>query len=1447
MQAVSTVESYAVIANHYQSNIDQFIEISMDKCSLNESALNPSSLGEESENKCSATDSLGGKNLVILNAVKVLAEVISSTSSNLDLRLASGHLMVLLFKVFGSNVDYVFEYFFSNRFMQSENPSNFKYSKPLFMIALFHGVLCTFPAEEMFQIDMPESFFGSKTSVNNHLDADNNPDLNNQSDSVCVYTDKEKKNVTQINGDKVIGFTILEETLALSNNDDCEVVLSCIRLLNQWMHRVSASANNCRMVQLRLELEGELENQILDAIFTIWEHYVDRIKHAACDVFVKFLNIKKVALGIDSEKYFQKLVDDQMKSIYSKKSAVSAVRCIVKHIEVKELISKYPKLSLFCVTSMEDFDKASGCSDLIKAMFVKYAEEVSENDWKNYWIPIIFDNFKPSMMTFGFELLVKKFVATQPKCIRATIDYILKCSDMNYDSFMLLIMCVKVARTSSVVKPDVLVGNDELWKNLLPYDVIQECLFHEDYRVQLTAYDLLCTPVKTTEPLTRKEFEILLEYFIPGLEYDVPAQRQSLIVSTKRLFFRIKDSVFNIKTKIGKFRKQDSDQLQLANQILLNAKNFCLDLFENLLINIHSSSSYPRRACAIFVLSLYQEILFDNMRDDLKDTLSSPVAVNSLIDALNDDYEANKIIVLRILRRIPDVYSHISPSMNQSITCGVLSMSSSCKPAVTLTATYLLKFVHSNIIVNKNLDFSEWDSSLEDDDTHNLHISKEVQDPIILCKFLHYSLKSEVFLASRDLFGAAATAPMYGRLACLRAVLQEIPKAHFAVHHESWRVFMLDLVKTFFMIKDIVCPIVSEESPEGNIPMDIEILDRNVSNSIGYNCPFGANIITADSHPDELRKAVCVSAQMLLLCAWRSIKEMSATLGHLVSVVPILGENYVFSRSDVESIGAYFLSILTEAKHKGAFEQTYAGFVQVCETLWHSREKELQLLPQVWMNDVLENIEVTLSVDDKLCATRRSAGLPFIISAILSTEPETQTSDRSQVMKLTVDRLLYLAHATLEETSLETKLHSLNILRVIYRDSKLCEYTMAFAAEGVMAALEGFDNYHWSIRNSSTLLFAALLTRMMGVKRNKDDLHANNSMSAQVFFKRFPLLYDFLLDKLKMGINEMESGKIGAAIYPILLLLARLSTNLIEGVSSSLSLQYFIPAILQCSGSQIYQVRYLSARALVPMITLASLVNTLTLLIERIESAKENCVHGALLCIEKVVSCYGHNISADLVSGVIQVCLTALSRKCLLTKSVAADIIIQCRDSKLIQCPKTDCVLLETVGSLYEEAARRSYKAWVPGLQAYQTLICKLFLSLQPNLEFDDNISSFGSTCPVSRIVLLETALCRKKFTPTLIRIAHSSLILDSKEEPNVVAYKYILAFLQNEDCLKMACVSELVKVLSDVKEFIEKIDPDRERYPEDIMYGIQLLEKVFQIEEIKVNNILNELGDSIF
>jgi thyroid adenoma-associated protein len=76
------------------------------------------------------------------------------------------------------------------------------------------------------------------------------------------------------------------------------------------------------------------------------------------------------------------------------------------------------------------------------------------------------------------------------------------------------------------------------------------------------------------------------------------------------------------------------------------------------------------------------------------------------------------------------------------------------------------------------------------------------------------------------------------------------------------------------------------------------------------------------------------------------------------------------------------------------------------------------------------------------------------------------------------------------------------------------------------------------------MLFSTLLQRTFGTKKTKDEHHSINKLTRREFFSRFPQLYPFLLDELKISVDQLvKSTKVIFDIYFVLHIYIRLFIN----------------------------------------------------------------------------------------------------------------------------------------------------------------------------------------------------------------------------------------------------------------------------------------------------------------
>nr|XP_045581875.1 thyroid adenoma-associated protein homolog isoform X1 [Procambarus clarkii]XP_045581876.1 thyroid adenoma-associated protein homolog isoform X1 [Procambarus clarkii]XP_045581878.1 thyroid adenoma-associated protein homolog isoform X1 [Procambarus clarkii] len=1209
------------------------------------------------------------------------------------------------------------------------------------------------------------------------------------------------------NYETCLGVQVLQAVLNLSSqSNDGSIAISTVRVIYQWTLR-TLEALQFPQAEKKLNMvfnfQSPLLSSLLDYLWLVWDHFLDSVKHTTKDCFMNLIKILQLIDSESSKYHFLEICKTLLNQLSSRKYRCSAVSCMVPIVGTQTLLEFYPNLAHELVNYMKDPAMASHAAELLEALFTQHEKEVTTDDWQNLWLNTFINLFSKEMQTFGYELLFKKLLFTSPGSLDNAVARLIQCSNNPVsEKLCLLIMCVKIGRVSSHWLKQCHSKYDEndssIWKCILPYKIIELCLSHKEELVRTAAFSLICESPRSTELFEKYELDLIIDYFIYSITTQSPSYKQHMMKSTKKLLQRIKEGSVAL-LKEGK----SQDNKCLVNTVIGEQASFCKKLFSLMVQNLNCGANNARRGTALLILQMFHDIILGECGKILGlDKLDHDhVYIDTLFCVLNDSFESNKMIALKLLCSVSEENCETVRNVKlRSLLRAASSLASSCRPPDSLSAAYIFKFLSIK---------PEAVKIIEERLTERIN-SKNFRE--ILCRYIMESLELQVQSAHESLLKAAASGPMYGNLLCLKVLLSDMTEPELIRSHEVWIQLIQEVLKMCYTISELVAPVVRNSSPEGHLPMDLNpesltALRVTLQASLG-NQQFqeGKIILSQESNCDELVKAQAVSAQMLLLCAWRCIKEVSLILGDLIQLVPLSpGVHSVLNVENIITIGQYFLTQLSETKHRGAFEQSYIGFGRVCERLWQCEEEQLRKLPEGWLKEVLASIQN--DGDSRLCSTRRSAGVPFVVQAVLSSEPSVR---RATCLKNTMTTLLHLAEES-QYDGTDSRIHAFNILRAVYRDTRLGDLVIPYVSSGVKAAIRGYKSTSWAERNAAALLFAALTTRMLGVKQTQDDLNRKNAMSALVFFRRYPELFNFLKDELEAGAAGVREKKLVPALFPTLLLLARLSPAPLEGHTSTVSLTLFTPSVLQCAGSSVLHLRALASHAIIALVPPSYLHQIVNQLCKEACLTDQNKLHGILLCLLKLLKSYTVLPSDEIQSiimNITSISWTAMENNpCLVTRGCALELFTFLYNKCLIM--KTSPVLKAISSASVSLVSSNVQISRMPWSALCQRQAAQFLLQCCQTEEYDALnmiITLITSDCYEVRLSALEHVASLKNHSE-LITKQLLDRMADSEIHPecriqiyNILSRKicsYVKVTLMQRDCL----TALLERVISQIKE----------------------------------------------
>ena len=318
---------------------------------------------------------------------------------------------------------------------------------------------------------------------------------------------------------------------------------------------------------------------------------------------------------------------------------------------------------------------------------------------------------------------------------------------------------------------------------------------------------------------------------------------------------------------------------------------------------------------------------------------------------------------------------------------------------------------------------------------------------------INYSMKKK----RKNLLEISCTTPPYGIIRAIRLLFESykaeiihdvttdtrnptcpLKSGSYALKFDMLQEYATRVLTVCFELDEILFPVLGAAAPEGFLP------DLNENENVA---------------PESSKIVRSMNAQMLLVSSWRSMKEICILLTELCVNFPLEGElpsenkkpkiNYILKFQQVKTIGDHLLYLLMNLMHRGVFEQVFVGFKNLCARLKRSKDPKLNNLSKEWLQDIMAKVA------DK-CTTRRSAGLPFIFQAILSPE-----AGNEQVMTYWMKKLLE-PDAGLKELA-PVRIHSMNVLRALFRDATFSHAIMEWVPEGIQLAFRGLRAKEWAV------------------------------------------------------------------------------------------------------------------------------------------------------------------------------------------------------------------------------------------------------------------------------------------------------------------------------------------------------------------------------------------------
>ncbi|CAO4360426.1 unnamed protein product [Caenorhabditis nigoni] len=622
------------------------------------------------------------------------------------------------------------------------------------------------------------------------------------------------------------------------------------------------------------------------------------------------------------------------------------------------------------------------------------------------------------------------------------------------------------------------------WSQCITDNTMSAAIVHVETDVRLAAFRLVVENPRKTIAFNEQDIEYIKTFLASNMPIQSPSNRQQLLAAYKFMCQRLGASAESY-LKMPQPQDRDSDSFSPDSSSLENSNTLKYKLGKDLWIHpipesyiqlakwmaklafesISSKANYYRR-----IMGLGQiEVLFnrENFITDGKQLFADRLNLDStlgsdrhklVMDCLDDSYDLVQNTALGLLKKLD--FGNIKMNEEKYLN-DALELMTSTRSRNSTSAVFRMQY----------------------------YLARQPERYTACLRRFLQDLNQRANEAEKELM-LITSLPVHPILNMIELLLknatwQDSEEAKLEFYKED---ILKELLPICNRIVAIVSPVVHNMSPEGYIPDEM------------LNEMYGTTT-------DRLAEL----SQHLLVCCWRAHKHVSGIFSWIIEV---LAPKKIVSKEEIEAIGTFYWTQLTECKHRGAFESATEGFTQLCQFLWTTDIEDLPK-PETWLDEILAATRGEQDLTN-LCSTRRSAGLPHLVHSIVATEP--RSNENTALFKATSSLL------SMDGKTVMYRVHSMNVMKVLIQSSQLHERIVYCYEQCLKVAIDAC-RADWSERNAASQLFAALRTKIFGVMRSAQrslQVDGKNRKSNYEFFSKFPTLYRFLYEQIENHESHSE-------------------------------------------------------------------------------------------------------------------------------------------------------------------------------------------------------------------------------------------------------------------------------------------------------------------------------------
>lgn len=939
--------------------------------------------------------------------------------------------------------------------------------------------------------------------------------------------------------------------------------------LSIWFTRTLKFLNknaNARM-EFHDLLTEEKSTFIFHYVIDFWNDSGAALGNALKELFTKMLSYLTLTLDTEiSNLLFKKWLQTSLDLSYTMRAFYFMIEHLHKYVQPVDFVLKNkPNFISDCLANI--WSRALG-SIVGKTVYLILKYNYNKKD-EDYWLSLWENQIINGLYNVNLRKGIESYILPNLFQISKTATIKFLKSVIKHNNIPILLSTLKVAQDNAILIEPFVEIDQTTHKPLIDIEDISALLKVQTASYRIGAFQLLVSSPKLAKSIPSIVYSIISNSFdMIFIDGDLET-RNEMFSYFKKFITRIKDSTYALQRDATSLTQKNFTKFKLEiNQKLQSikeSKEFLIKLLDYIKFNLRPGSSYLKKEMSYKLLL----VLIKSGLDSRISTkyLEKSKTVNFVFSIEIYDSLLFRLIIDNIMDNFDDIRSYST----EIISMAPLTLDSYINMGLLETRALTMLSDIKGKEVDSGARFFKFTFC------YYQNIGDLEECGRIICLLLE-KIDISLLKLKGDIAVACTSYSIQGYFAAFKFIFEimDFKKCSSILISKD---VLNRLIKQSLCTWEQVKNVLQHESPEGIVLEEFES-----KYTIEYEEKYGKG------------------TQVLSSYAWRSIKESS----NMIDV--LLKFNSPITDNNVMEIGPILLEQLATIRHRGAFSSVYPTFVSCCRLC--IKRKELETIPSQWLEENLKLIQTKSKF-----ITRRSAGIPFLLTAILSSD--------KKFIKPTFYRLCEVANLPVAELDADMdnvnlpQVNAYNCIKALFIDSTLSEESILYVDDAFSLTLNSFSSPFWAIRNCAVMLFTALQNRLFSSKKVKTNYLP--SYPARLFFEKFEsiqgLFYNTLKESISTGLeNQSEIEK----VFPILTVMSRL-----EPTPGYTGLNKFIPLIINILENKIWKVREIAARSLPSMIADdISFQNIVVELLDNVKSNNKNYnkIHGSLLAVREIFS-----------------------------------------------------------------------------------------------------------------------------------------------------------------------------------------------------------------------------------